>query len=147
MMERAKELQKRFSSTDDAIEACKLVIEVAKISSTKNLIEFNNLLLILKDAKRKEGFDWDKLLNFINGRTGKKYKVINAKVKRKYSALLKQGYTKEDIQNAVNNALKMEHHKSSNYVHLTPEFFSRTDIIDKYGAKSEQIKKAYNGNS
>jgi len=35
--------------------------------------------------------------------------------------------------NAIINCKSNQYHKEKNYQYCTPEFFSRTDVIDKYG--------------
>jgi hypothetical protein len=79
-----------------------------------------------------ESFDFDGLLVFINSTFGKNFKLINDKVKKKYKALMKQGYDKKQIVKAMINAKENSYHKETNYQYCTPEFFSRTETIDKY---------------
>lgn len=84
-----------------------------------------------KNVKRK-GIDFDELLTYIKKKTQRDFRVINKSVKQKYKARIKDGYTKEDIANAVINACKNKYHIDSNFQYLTPEFFSRADILDKF---------------
>ena len=81
--------------------------------------------------------DFVKLLSFINQKTGRKFKTINKDIKRKYYARLKDGYTKQDILNAVINAANLQYHKDNGCQHLTPEFFSRATTLDKYGNEAK----------
>jgi len=83
--------------------------------------------------KEKEQIDYQALLEFINLCFGRNFQVMNDKIKSKYKSLLKQGYEKKQITNAIINCKENTHHKENNYQYCTPEFFSRTDIIDKYG--------------
>lgn len=76
------------------------------------------------------------LLKFINHILGKNYQVINIQIKNKYNARLKDGYTKEQIMSAIINASKDAYHVETKFKYLTPEFFSRSTIIDKYGFTS-----------
>ena len=85
-----------------------------------------------KEEKEQYVIDFESLLAFINEKTGRKFKVINNKVKGSYKARLKDGYKKIDILNAIINATSIKHHKENNYQYLTPEFFSRADTLDKY---------------
>lgn len=82
--------------------------------------------------------DYVKLLSFINLKTGRKFKTINDNVRKKYKARLKDGYTKEDIQNAIVNACNASYHIENGKQYLTPEFFSRSDTLDKYGSSTSQ---------
>lgn len=92
--------------------------------------------------KEKESFDWEKLLNFININTGRKFQIINKTVKASFKSRLNDGYTKQQIQNAIINASKDKHHNENNNKWLTPEYFAKTKTIDLYAdAKSDSEKK------
>jgi uncharacterized phage protein (TIGR02220 family) len=82
--------------------------------------------------KEKEEIDYLALLGFLNKTFGRGFKVINEKTKRAYKGRLKEGYTKEQIIDAIKNAAATKYHKDNNYQYCTPEFFSRAEIIDKY---------------
>lgn len=77
--------------------------------------------------------DFSKLLELINKETGRKFEVINDNAKKKFRARLKDGYSKANIFKAIKNAAKSEYHKGNGCQYLTPEFFSRSDTLDKYG--------------
>lgn len=91
--------------------------------------------------KPKSPIDFVKLLAFINTtqkREGKdKFKVINKSVQGKYKARIKDGYTSEQIANSIINSAEDNYHKETNYKYLTPEFFSRSQTIDKHGFKTK----------
>lgn len=110
----------------------------AKQTEAVNVNVTSNVLL---EKEPKEKIDFVGLIKFINSTFGKKFKVINQAVQKKYIARIKDGYTKEDICNAITNASTDDFHKESNFKWCTPEFFSRSEILDKYGFKSEPIKK------
>jgi uncharacterized phage protein (TIGR02220 family) len=76
--------------------------------------------------------DYLALLGFVNKTFGRRFEVINDKTKRAYKARLKEGYTKEQIIDAITNAAASKYHKDNNYQYCTPEFFSRAETIDKY---------------
>ncbi|MCW0518246.1 conserved phage C-terminal domain-containing protein [Riemerella anatipestifer] len=98
-------------------------------------------------AKPNNDIDFEKLLNFISDKTKRKFKTINDQIKRKYKARLKEGYTKEDILEAIENAVKDKYHMEQGYKYLTPEFFSRPVTLDKYknttSQKATEKKKTY----
>lgn len=85
--------------------------------------------------------NFDKLLSFLNSKTGRNFKVINKTVKGKYLARLKDGYSKQDILDAVSNAVKNDYHKEENFKYLTPEFFSRSETLDKYSNVNNKPKE------
>ena len=77
-----------------------------------------------------DGFDFDKLLIFINNSFKRNYKTINKSVQQKYKARLKDGYTKEDVENAIRNCIDDKHHADNNYKYCTPDYFSRANTLD-----------------
>lgn len=80
--------------------------------------------------------DYQALLDFVNNTFGRKFQVVTDKVKRAYKKLLKDGYKKEDILNAIRNCKDNDYHKQNNYQYCTPEFFSRAETIDKYADRT-----------
>ena len=85
--------------------------------------------------------DFEKLKDFINQKTGRNFKLVNKKVQGKYLARLKEGYSKQDILDAVSNAVKSDYHKGENFKYLTPEFFSRSETLDKYSNVNNKPKE------
>lgn len=99
-------------------------------------IYISNLKIIDTDK-----IDFDKLLLFLNSLTKRNFKVINEATKKKYLARLKEGYTNNDIANAMKNAINSEYHKENNFTYLTPEFFSRAETLDKYSNTNNKLKE------
>lgn len=85
--------------------------------------------------------DFDKLLKLINDKTKREFKMINDSVKAKFKARIKDGYTKEDILNTINNASKDTFHIEKNFQYLTPEYLSRASTIDKHSSVSKTESK------
>ena len=85
--------------------------------------------------------NFEKLLSFLNSKTGRNFKVINETTKKKYYARLKEGYTKDDILNAIINAVNSDYHKENNFKYLTPEFFSRADKLNLYSSINNKPKE------
>ena len=122
------------------------------VTDTVNVIDINKNINTSDVKTSKSSIDFKNLLLFINNKTGRKFKVINESVKNKYKARLKDGYTNDDIANAIKNSINDEYHKNTNYKYLTPEFFSRSTILDKHGFKTDvkkqgtATKEKFNGN-
>ena len=89
----------------------------------------------------KDTINFDKLLSFLNSKTGRNFKIINEATKKKYNARLKEGYTSKDIANAIENAVNSDYHKENNFTYLTPEFFSRANTLDKYSNVNNKPKE------
>jgi len=89
---------------------------------------------VQEKEKEKEQYtiDYQALLEYVNQSFGRKLKVVNESVKSSFKARLKEGYTKEDIFNAINNCKGHAYHKENNYNYCTMEFFSRSATLDKY---------------
>ncbi|CAB4149015.1 Phage conserved hypothetical protein, C-terminal [uncultured Caudovirales phage] len=75
--------------------------------------------------------NWDALLSQFNSITGKKMRVVCDKTKRQVNARLKEGYSKQDIVNAITNCFNDDYHKQNPHF-LTLEFISRADKMQKY---------------
>ena len=94
-----------------------------------------------KEKEELHSIDFSSLLVFINKKTGRGFKVINDAVQKKYKKRLKEGYTKDDIKNAISNAVQSQNHIESKFKYLTPEFFSRADKLDLFRSTKETIVK------
>lgn len=95
-------------------------------------LKADELSALLGPKPKSEVIKWDDLLKFFNDKTGMQKKVVSTKVKSKIQARLREGYTKTDIMNTIINIVNNDFHKETNYQHVTLEFISRSDTIDKY---------------
>lgn len=109
----------------------------------KETLAVNNKDINNKD---KEVINYQALLEFMNQSFNRKFEVINDKIKRKFNSLIKQGYTKNQITNAILNCKNSKFHIESSFQYCTPEFFTRTDTIDKYGFDIKDESKVYTPN-
>ena len=114
------------------------VTATATATATENATVIETEILLKKEPK--EGIDFLKLLNCINVTFSKKFKVINEAARKKFNARLKDGYSKDDILNAITNSAKDQFHQESNFKWCTPEYFSRSTTLDKYGFESQPVK-------
>ena len=80
--------------------------------------------------------DFQSLLDVLQVTFKRKFRVMNDKVKRSYKARIKEGYTIDDIHNAIKNCKENQFHKDNNYNYCTPEFFSRAETLDKYADRT-----------
>ena len=108
-------------------EDSKRIPSIAKIADNVNVNVKDNVIY---------NIDYQALLEFMNSSFGRNFKVMNNSIKDKYKSLLKQGYTKQQIIDSINNCKENDYHKQNNYQYCTPEFFSRPITIDKYSEKS-----------
>jgi uncharacterized phage protein (TIGR02220 family) len=89
-----------------------------------------------KEEEKEYTIDYQALLELLSSSFKRKFKVINDKAKRSYKARLKDGYSFEDIINAIKNCKENTYHKENNYQYCTPEFFSRAETLDKYAHRT-----------
>jgi hypothetical protein len=96
---------------------------------------------IYNNIQPKVVIDWSALLNQFNELLNRTHKVIPEKAKRQLLARLKDGYTKQDIWNAILNCYEDDFHKESNHKYLTLEFISRPDKMERYSVEIKKPKK------
>ncbi len=107
---------------------------IAKLAVNDNVNV--NVNVINKDNNLS--VNWDALLLQFNSITGKKMRVVCPKTKKQVTARLKEGYTKQDLVNAITNCFNDDFHKDNPHF-LTLEFISRSEKMQKY---SQDIKKS-----
>ena len=138
------DLYNKFISKDLTIEEAETIANNRKVSqpdkvqsqSIANIAVNDNVNVNVNDINNNivESIDYEYLLKYINDSLGRNFKIVNDKVKNKYKSLFKQGYTKSQIKEAIDNVKNNQYHKESNYTYCTLEFFSRPETIDKYSS-------------
>lgn len=108
---------------------------------SKSKLEKNPTNSKLSYSEVKTEIDFKKLLKYINKKTGRGFRVINENVRKSYRARIRDGYKKIDITKAIDNAVNVKTHRENGFQYLTPEFFSRSSTLDKYGFKTSNTKK------
>jgi len=88
-----------------------------------------------KAIKQLKKTHFDKILSTLCNKTGRKFRVINDAVKKKYKSRIKEGYTFDDILKAIENACQTKFHIDHNFQYCTPEFFSRSEKLDQYATQ------------
>lgn len=104
----------------------------------KEVVDANIISNNIKDINNNSTsikVDWNALINQFNLITGKKTKVISPIVKNKILARLKEGYSKQDFLNAIENCYNDKWHKETNHKHLTLEFISRADKLERFSTQ------------
>jgi uncharacterized phage protein (TIGR02220 family) len=103
------------------------ISSIAKIAVNVNVNDNVNVI---------DNINYQALLDFVNKSFGRSFKVVSDKIQRSYKARLKEGYVKEDIMKAIKNCKKNKYHKENNYQYCTPEYFSRSETLDKYADRT-----------
>lgn len=130
-------MDKGFNPQSPERQADEQEVDSAPQLSTNIINNLNN-----KDIKglQEDPIDFDALLVFFNKTTGRKLRTINTKAKKGFNNIIKQGYTKKDIRDAIVNCFNSEYHQQ-NRQYLTPEFISRMEKFEKYfDAKPKKLK-------
>lgn len=127
-----KRLRKAIANRENGKKGGRPKLEEEKPKKPKKETQKNPPLEREREYKDNINIDWEKLLNQFNKITGKNAKVINQQVKNKILARLKEGYSKQDLLNAIENCFNDPYHKETNHKYLTLEFISRTDKMEKY---------------
>jgi uncharacterized phage protein (TIGR02220 family) len=123
----------KWYSVNDTIILQICNIECVKLHnpSCENAQPIPDINTDINTYNKTNAIDFDALLVFFNKTTGKNLRLINPKTKSQFNARIKEGYTKEDIMNAIKNCSIDKYH-IENPKYLTPEFISRPDKIEKY---------------
>ena len=114
-------------------------LEEKKVKPIANQIEIEKKV---NNIQPKVAIDWDSLLIQFNQLTKREFKIIPDKAKRQLLARLKDGYTKEDIWNAIQNCYNDDFHKETNHKYLTLEFISRAEKMEYYSVDVVKTKKS-----
>jgi hypothetical protein len=117
-------------------------LEEKKVKPIANQIEIEKKV---NNIQPKVAIDWDSLLIQFNQLTKREFKIIPDKAKRQLLARLKDGYTKQDIWNAIQNCYNDDFHKENNHKYLTLEFISRPEKMEYYSVdviKTKNIDKS-----
>ncbi len=109
------------------------------IQSTDDIVKpINNKQITNNTSAKADGIDFKLLLNFINKTLNKNFRTINKSLQAKYKARLKDGYTKEDIMLSIKNSVKDSFNIENDFKYLTPEYFSRATVIERFSQKEVQ---------
>ena len=114
-------------------------VDFVQQSSTNPTVTVNDTVTVNVINK----IDYQALLETLNTAFSRSFKLINKKVRSSYEARLKDGYSKDQIMDAINNCKINDYHKEKNYQYCTPEFFSRAETLDKYSNVTKQEKVVY----
>lgn len=84
-------------------------------------------------------------IELFNSLTGKKFSGCK-KSEKAFEARRKEGRNREDFTKAITNCLADSYHKENSFKHLTPEFITRPDKLEKYlNASSSNTTNTGNG--
>lgn len=86
-----------------------------------------------EDITAIDKIDFNGLLMYFNELFSKSCSVVPEKAKKSYYSRLKEGFTKENILNAMNCVKKDNWHKENDYKYATIMYFSQSKTLDTYG--------------
>lgn len=79
----------------------------------------------------KKNTDFQSFIDRFNQIKGSQFRGDD-KARRQFHARIKSGITIDEMIQALQNAMKDSYHIESKYKHLTPEFFTRSDKLDRF---------------
>lgn len=88
--------------------------------------------------------DWGSILENWNKHGLIQHRKVCHKAKTQIKKLIRDGYTWDDIDKAIANAKRDDHHIKSNFKYLTLEFITRSDKLERFmnmGAIDARPKK------
>jgi hypothetical protein len=143
------ELSKNVKALDKALDKAFVKHASKQQESTHESIDSINKPITIepinKDTKVSTSIDFDKLLIAFNQITNKNCRVVNSKTRAQLKARLKDGYTKQNIKDAIINCYNDKFHKENNHKHLTLEFITRPDKLERYSQAVVTSKRVTKG--
>lgn len=92
-----------------------------------------------KNEKKEE--EYNKLyvgfVSSFNSIKGSKFRSTD-KVRKQFYARLREGFSVDQMLEALRNAMKVKYHIDNKFTYLTPEFFTRSDKIEMYSNQEEK---------
>lgn len=96
-----------------------------------------------KESTKVELINFNALLTYFNDVFNKKCIVVSDSTKRSFNARIKEGYTKDNIRNAMSNVKNDAFHKEQDFKYATITYFSRSKTLDTYGEEKKVTNKKY----
>lgn len=134
-----KAMQKETTTLKPPLNHPSTIREEKIREEEENIIEDNNTSV----STKVDMINFKALLAFYNQLFDRKCNVVSDSVKRSYNARLKDGYTKDDIRNAMANVKEDEFHKEQDYKYATLTYFSRAKTLDTYGQEKKVVNQKY----
>ncbi len=103
------------------------------LTSNLKLITDNieDVLEFLKGKEKKHPKGYETFIDKFNEVKKSRFEYKDTKAIRQYHALIKAGYTTDQMITALQNFMKDQYHLDTAFKHLTPEFVTRSDKIEK----------------
>ncbi|MDR1097295.1 MAG: conserved phage C-terminal domain-containing protein [Tannerella sp.] len=86
---------------------------------------------ICRDAPDAVPVSFKNFIAGFNAVRGSKFQAIE-KARRQFNARLKEGFTPDQMIQALKTAMKEKNHIESGYKYLTPEFITRPDKLERF---------------
>jgi len=103
------------------------------LTSNLKLVTDNldDVLEFLNGKEKKPRKGYESFIDKFNEVKKSKFEYKDSKAIRQYHALIKAGYTIDQMIIALQNFMKDQYHVDTGFKHLTPEFVTRSDKIEK----------------
>lgn len=116
---------------DGSSRIAKLIIEQSISSRYQGLFKLKYTPVDSDD----ESFDWDKFRSFITDLFGREFNPVSDEDRRKIKDRMNEGWTKEDVQNAIISVKNDPFHIENNYRYVTPGYFGVEKTLQMHATK------------
>jgi uncharacterized phage protein (TIGR02220 family) len=113
------------------------------VSDSDSVSDSQNSLVVINhnNGLSKKNNSYEEFIQMVNRTLDSQFRG-DAKSKKSFTARMKDGYTIEQIEIALNAAMQMDIHRQSDFAYLTPEFITRQDKLEMYiNRKSAPVDK------
>lgn len=138
----ARRLAKEGQQTSTNSTNVNFVQQSSTNPTVNDNVNVNDTVINISSTPKGVDINFEILLKTINDTFGRKFTVITEPVKKKYKAVLKQGYQKINILTAIETCKKDKYHIETGYKYCTLEYFSRPKTLDLYGTVPTEITTA-----
>jgi dihydroneopterin aldolase len=127
---RALKNDEQNSTNSTSVDFVQQTSTNSTVNDNVNVNDICNTNITSNDVS--QSINWQKLIIQFNELYNKKTLSISEKVKSSFKARIKEGYTKENIVEVMDNIKKDTFHIENAFNYVTLEYISRPNTMDKY---------------
>jgi len=111
------------------------------------ILPFDDVITIKPEKEKTITEKYKALIDFINEKMNRRFRyVARSKARDHFNARLKDGYNGDDFIRVINNVMKDEFHIDNDFKYVTPEYLTRSTIMERYINWKPQKKSTTIGN-
>ena len=97
----------------------------------KELKKKNTMGFLSHSEEKKQVNGYESFIDKFNSVKKSRFAYKDSKARRQFQALIKAGYSSDQMITALQNFMRDQYHIDTGFKHLTPEFITRSDKIEK----------------